>query len=564
MIQRGDIIDGKYEILKLRGREGMSKVWLATDTRLNKQWAVKEIDKSSKEYKDTVNEEKTLKEYELMKKLDHPSFPRIVDVIDSPATLCIVMDWIDGDSLHEILRDLSKENRTLEQDTVVSWMLDICDALGYLHSLDPPVIYRDMKPANVMLTRDHRIKIIDFGIAREYKSGMEDTQPLGTRGYASPEHFSQHTDVRSDVYTVGTTLYQLLTGKDPSKPPFYLKPIREFNPDLSSGLEKIIIKATDQDPDKRYQNMEELANALESYKSLEQEYIDDLEYEEYSLRRKLTAGTVMTILGIVLVAASIFITGRTYNALIGTTPGTPQAKENYIKAIELEPSRKEGYEKLLTEYTGNGSFTDAELAEFMNVYEAGKEDLSRKKKDYSELNYEIGEGILTYYEGKTDASSRAKLLQAEPFFAEVAEDDERHNIAGNYVFLAEYYRNYVLADSSLVVKGATTEDYEALISNCVEAIKSLQSEEFAGREKMKAITYEYILTLLSNEASSMKKTGVQRNSLDAIPDMVAGDPECTPENAELAKQCRKSIDLSYSAKKEGGKGTMVDQKGPDE
>lgn len=225
MIQRGDIIDGKYEILKLTGRGGMSKVWLAMDTHVNKQWAVKEIDKTTREFKDTVDEKQTRREIEIMRRLDHPALPRIVDVIEDEESLCIVMDYIEGETLLQIL----KTRGTAEQETVVSWMLDVCDAITHLHSFDPPIIYRDMKPSNVMLTRDQRIKIVDFGIAKDYREGLEDTQPLGTKGYASPEHWSKRTDVRSDVYSIGATMYHLLTGKDPSQPPYHMVPIRQID-----------------------------------------------------------------------------------------------------------------------------------------------------------------------------------------------------------------------------------------------------------------------------------------------------------------------------------------------
>lgn len=544
MIQRGDILDGKYELLKLIGRGGMSKVWLAMDTHINKQWAVKEIDKTSNEYRKTVDETRTLREIEIMKKLDHPSLPRIVDIIDREDALCIVMDYIEGESLHQIL----KTRGVPSQETVVSWMLDICDTLSYLHSFDPPIIYRDMKPANVMLTRDQRIKVIDFGIAKDYKEGYEDTQPLGTRGYASPEHFSKHTDVRSDVYTVGTTMYQLLTGKDPSQPPYYMKPLREINPDLSSGLEKIILKATEKDPDARYQTMTELASAIESYKSLEAEHIEYLEKRERGFRLKCILSALMIIAGIALFTSGLVIAGRTYSALVNTTPATPGAAEAYEKAIALDPSKAEAYEKLLAEYTGDGEFSDKELSSFMRSYESGKESLARNGKRYSELNYEIGEAILTYYAGQ-DSSARAKVLQAEPFFAEVGEGDYAQ-IAANYVFLGEYYRNYILADSSLVVKGASAKELEELLSTCEGAVKSLQENSFSGRVKMKAIIYEFVLNMLGSESSSMKAAGIDKSRLTAAVRSIEEDPECSPENVTLAKDVMKDIGRSYSPKKE--------------
>lgn len=543
MIHRGDILDGKYEILMLRGRGGMSKVWLAVDTHINKQWAVKEIDKHSRLYKATIDSEKTLREVEIKKKLDHPALARIVDIIDTEDSLCIIEDYIDGDNLLEIVK-----RGIPEQETVVSWMLDVCDAMAYFHSLDPPIIYRDLKPSNIMLTRDsQRIKIVDFGIAKSFIENTEDTQPLGTMGYASPEHSTMHTDIRSDIYTVGTTMYHLLTGVDPSKPPYVMKPIREINPDLSSGLEKIIIKATKADPSERYQTDAELANALESYRNLEQEHIDELEHKIKGFRRGIKTGAVLFLAGLIFFIASTIMVSRSYQGLTDTTPGTAQAAENYKKAIELSPTKPEAYEKLLAEYVSDGQFADSELKDFVGIYEQNKTDFSRNEKGYSEVSYKIGESILTYYAGPGDTSARARILQAEPFFTGVTKG-ERVNLAKNYVFMASFYREYILADSSLVVKGATKENLTELLTSCEGAVEGLQTEEFTGRDQMKAIVYEFIISVIDTKASEMHAAGIERSRIESLLAKMKDDPECTPENTSAAAAAAESVKRGYTEK----------------
>ena len=182
MAEVGTIIDGKYEILKQIGKGGMSVVYLAMDNRLNKQWAVKEIKKSGKGKNDEVVVNSLLAEANLMKRLDHPALPRIVDIIDKGTTIYVVMDYIEGESLDKILLEYGAQSEEL----VIEWAKQICDVLGYLHSQKPPIIYRDMKPANIMLKPEGNLKIIDFGIAREYKEqNLADTTVLGTKGYAS-------------------------------------------------------------------------------------------------------------------------------------------------------------------------------------------------------------------------------------------------------------------------------------------------------------------------------------------------------------------------------------------
>ena len=135
MIKAGDILEGKYKILEKIGTGGMSTVWLAMDTTLNKQWAIKEINKHTVEYRSTVNEDQTLSEIEIMKKLSHPALPRIVSVIDSDNSLSVIMDYIEGQSLAEIIEMYGKQNA----ETVVPWILDICDIVNYLHHQDDHV-----------------------------------------------------------------------------------------------------------------------------------------------------------------------------------------------------------------------------------------------------------------------------------------------------------------------------------------------------------------------------------------------------------------------------------------
>ena len=197
MTEIGTVMDGKYEILKEIGKGGMSVVYLAMDKHLNKQWAVKEIRKQGSGRNDDIVVNSLLAEANMMKRLDHPALPRIVDIIDNGVTIYIVMDYIEGESLDKILATEGIQSEEL----VIGWANPLCDALSYLHTQKRPIIYRDMTPANVILKPEGNIKIIDFGIAREYKEqNLADTTVLGTKGYAPPEQYSGQTDQRSDIF----------------------------------------------------------------------------------------------------------------------------------------------------------------------------------------------------------------------------------------------------------------------------------------------------------------------------------------------------------------------------
>lgn len=250
MAEIGSVIDGKYEILTEIGHGGMSVVYLAMDTHLNKQWAVKEIRKKGNGKNDEVVVNSLLAEANLMKRLDHPALPRIVDIIDNGVTIFVVMDYIEGESLDKILAEYGSQ----PEELVIGWAKQLCDALSYLHSQKPPIIYRDMKPANVMLKPEGNIKIIDFGIAREYKEmSLADTTVLGTKGYAPPEQYSGQTDARSDIYALGMTMHHLLTGIDPRTGEAYA-PVRMWNTEVSEGMEMIIDKCVQPAAEHRYQN----------------------------------------------------------------------------------------------------------------------------------------------------------------------------------------------------------------------------------------------------------------------------------------------------------------------
>ena len=162
MLKIGSVIDGKYKILNAIGHGGMSNVYLAINEKANKPWAVKEVRKSVSRDFDLMRQS-LIMETDLLKKLSHPNLPSIIDVIDSDENFLIVMDYIEGNTLERLLA----EEGAQPQEQVADWALQLCDVLDYLHTRPVPVIYRDMKPSNIMLKSDGRVVLIDFGTARE-------------------------------------------------------------------------------------------------------------------------------------------------------------------------------------------------------------------------------------------------------------------------------------------------------------------------------------------------------------------------------------------------------------
>ncbi len=275
MLNIGDILDGKYRLIDLLGKGGMGYVYLAENIKIGNRWAIKEIDISKKLRTDL------LAESEILKKLNHRSLPRIVDIIEFESFLYIVEDYFEGICLKELI----KSREICHENNVINWARQLCEILSYLHSFKPnPIIYRDMKPGNIIIDSNLNVKLIDLGIAREYKADQEsDTLYIGTRGYAAPEQYSGagQTDERTDIYGLGATLYHAITGVNPKDPPFQMLPVTQVNKSLSNEIEKIITKCIQHNPALRYQSVDELLEDLNDIsKFKEVEILDTSQYKE--------------------------------------------------------------------------------------------------------------------------------------------------------------------------------------------------------------------------------------------------------------------------------------------
>jgi serine/threonine-protein kinase len=256
---------GRYVILRRVGRGGMGAVYQAADDRITgKMWAIKEM--SDAAIIDPLEKRQAVdgfrQEAVMLATLDHPNLPKVTDHFSEEGRQYLVMDFIEGETLEErVGRDVGKP---LPMDEVLGWADQLCDVLAYLHRRDPPVIFRDLKPSNVMVTPDGMIKLIDFGIARLFKPGkVSDTAFFGTAGYSPREQYGRgQTDARSDVYALGAMLYHLLTGDDPADHPFDFQDVHGLNEQVPEHVAGAIAKALANDPADRWQSVREMQQAL--------------------------------------------------------------------------------------------------------------------------------------------------------------------------------------------------------------------------------------------------------------------------------------------------------------
>ncbi|MGD2205385.1 MAG: protein kinase [Anaerolineae bacterium] len=280
----GTVLKNRYRIVRLIGGGGMAWVYQVEELphKSGKLWALKELCPQTQDKEEQATARKLFEqEARLLRALDHPNIPKIADVFEENGRACLVMEFIWGESLEE---RIEAANAPLLETDVLKWALQLCDALHYLHSRHPPIIFRDMKPSNVMVTTAGQVKLIDFGIARTYKVGKKrDTVAMGSENYAAPEQWGKgQTDARSDIYGLGATMYHLLANMAPT--PAFLPskplPLGNYNGAVSGETIAIIKKAMDRDRDKRFQTALELREAL--VKVLPEPYIAPVAVPEKS------------------------------------------------------------------------------------------------------------------------------------------------------------------------------------------------------------------------------------------------------------------------------------------
>lgn len=524
MLKIGSIIDGKYKILNKVGQGGMSVVYLAMNEKANKQWAIKEV------RKDGVKDFELIKqglivETDMLKKLSHPSLPSIVDVIEDDNTFLIVMDYIQGNPLSKTLEEYGAQS----QENVVEWAKQLCDVLGYLHSRKPPIIYRDMKPANVMLKPDGSITLIDFGTAREYKSkNIADTTCLGTIGYAAPEQFGGmgQTDARTDIYCLGATLYHLVTGMNPCEPPYEIKPIRQINPALSNGLEKIIMKCTQRDPDARYQSCAELMYDLEHFDEMDNTYRRKMKF-----RLGIFITSVILTIGFGCVAiwgnaSAENIKSKNYSYILSNA----KSLDDYYNAILTDLSKTDAYIELVN-YLRTDTLTKEE-ADGLNQLQAGLdrknsngysetvnvlEELKEKNYDgYIDVCYEFGNAFLFSSDTTND---RERYVNASKWFSEAKNKYEMASIFCDIASCLQLIdQNH---QSTMVQKGKELQEYKNLwdkLTKLESKINGLGKTPEESDTKINVINS--ITNIIYNNANgfvnAIKNNGLSYNEINTL------------------------------------------------
>ena len=520
MLMTGELVGGRYKVLGEIGRGGMSVVYLAVNERANKMWAVKEVRPKAADNFEAVAQ-RLREETDLLKSLRQIHLPTVVDVIEEDDQFLVVMDYIEGNTL----KDIIEESGPAQEEKVIEWAIQLCDVLGYLHTRVPPVIYRDMKPGNIILKPDGCLVLVDFGTARVFKeSRPDDTICLGTVGFAAPEQFpgGGQTDERTDIFGLGTTMYYLAAGREPVISAGGVKPIRQIRPELSRGFEAVVMKCMRADPEARYQSSAELTYALEHYEE------EDVSYRARQWRRIKTFFCVSALS--LLFALSGAAAGTNASARAADTYESRMERAEktldygaradlYRKCIDIpdKADDKSAYLGLMRTFRDNDhSVSPSEAIELENLITEHSEELRSDPNAYSQLCFEMGK-LFWYYYDYEDGKNRPETgaMSSVSWFEEAlryaSDDADIRGMSEVYAGTGRFYRD-IEANITEAEDRGTYRPFFRDLKKLMTAAGKDESQSSVVRLRLS----ELIENSLWKYAAGFKYDGVGREELEKL------------------------------------------------
>ena len=460
---------------------------------------------------------------------------------------------------------------------MVDWGIQLCDVLDYLHRRKPPVVFRDVKPSNIMLTPDGAIKLIDFGIALEIGKGavdkplIGDDRQLGTPGYGAPEQFDEHgvVDARTDIYALGATLFHLLTGSHPRKNG--IVPIRQIRPELSEGLEQVIEKATRQNPDDRFQTCAEFAYALKHYREE-----DAAHHAALVARWRGFLGTsIAAVVCLALSGGSLLLANHAQNTdydywmnQAAQTTDDRAAEDAYVRAAEIMPDSIEPYEDLIERYTADGDFSDDEEQVYNTTITQNSEALRANADDWATLSYDTGRMYWYYYSGDkmqseagltsegTDQQRYARIRAASQWMHNAAEDEdfENVNLAKIYSAIADFNTQIV----PMINEGSDSGQYEPYFTLLQELVANAADE---NSEVIRLEAANLTLDALRIYPRKFRMDGIRQSDMADLAGQAADLAETTETSTDALDDSKQEALAAIQPAEDAISNAFVDIKG---
>lgn len=535
------ILNGRYKVLEVIHSGGMSAVYKVSDSQLGSVWCLKEIDKANAG-RNKIEYRSLLKEARIMRGLNHPNIPRIVTIEEEGSSIFIVMDFVEGKSLKSIL----ESRGTLDQDQAVSIMTQVARVMLYLHEQKNPIIYRDLKPSNIMLLKNGTIRVLDFGISEEINEDNKVvTEALGTWGFAAPEQVEKGTkyDLRSDIFSYGRTFYNLMTGV---APPRNLKepliPIRSINSSVSVGLESFINKCMSLNPDDRFSSFSEVLVKLPNVDKGVGRY-------RFGLWARLIVSSLLLVGSLVAVGVGVYgkvseskMRDKQYKEAIEVARSNNGIKY-WVDAISIKPEEIDPYFKMVDSIKEDGVFSEEEEISLYTLLMDNKDTLEsnyyRSKKD-KELYLEVGK-LYWYYLG--DNTKAGYWLQSY----KSRDDNVTNEMADTLFNLTEFNKRLNYAVVSSTDKGMYVEYYKNLK-------KSLTLGE--GGEVVDLALGSAIVDCVVFYTPKLKEDGVEKDDILQSLDMVSGISKMYDTTLEISlkyldnintklESAYKSVEVAY-------------------
>lgn len=572
LLRPNSILNNEYQIVNVIGAGGMGIVYLAYHLRTGGTWAIKEVDKSRfKGNHDKLKE--IMDEAALLGKISYPAIPRVATIIDDPKAqyLYILQDYIDGKTLAEAITDRAEvkaregitdqyKQRQLSQSNVVNIAKQLVKTFIYLHTRQPAVIYRDLKPGNIMIDASNNIHLIDFGIA--FQMTPENLQPgvkagMGTMGYAAPEQYGEapyHT-LQTDIFNFGRVLYELVTGYCPA--PKHkdkkgkainkeLPPIRELRPDIDEALEEIIYTCMETDLKERYKSFHEVKYAFDHYKEL------GPSFKARAIKRIKTvvglslATLVLLSSGIGLIAYDKAKANVAYNDMLAQVD-VYNDTASVAALIAENPTVVKPYQRLIDLYKADDVFTLEEEQEFLRLITSNLSTLV-KSEGFGDLAYNVGVLYIYYYQATDDVKQNAQLQMAQSvnWFDYALENGTTHkDLAKIYYNLGLFNRDIVLA----VKQGEDAGLYKRYFSDLDTLVNTIDLEDTPDLMKLRLV--ETIASAGIDYRQSFLDDGVSEEAFNKLLEQTYNLLEVVEPKTDITK-AKKADLLNEFEEKLGG------------